>query len=166
MKHEREAGDRAAQTEVAGAVVTLMAGADDLADLPEQAPDPVQQAFVEASAFQCGFCTPGFVLMTRQLLDGHPDPDEDTIKHYLSGNLCRCAGYEQILKAGLEVNGADVARLKDLYPVQPLLAALREHAGDALHVRADDREFFKPVTVAQAIDFKSAHPKPKVDICS
>ena len=61
--------------------------------------DAVQQSFVEASAFQCGFCTPGFVLMTRQLLDEHPDPDEDTIKHYLSGNLCRCAAYPEIIEA-------------------------------------------------------------------
>jgi carbon-monoxide dehydrogenase small subunit len=61
--------------------------------------DAVQQAFVEASAFQCGFCTPGFVLMTRQLLDEHPDPDVDTIKHYLSGNLCRCAAYPEIIEA-------------------------------------------------------------------
>jgi len=62
-------------------------------------PDAVQEAFVERSAFQCGFCTPGFVLMTRQLLDEHPDPDEDTIKHYLSGNLCRCAAYPEIIEA-------------------------------------------------------------------
>jgi aerobic carbon-monoxide dehydrogenase small subunit len=62
-------------------------------------PDEVQQAFVEASAFQCGFCTPGFVLMTRQLLEEHPDPDEDTIRHYLSGNLCRCAAYPEIIEA-------------------------------------------------------------------
>jgi aerobic carbon-monoxide dehydrogenase small subunit len=62
-------------------------------------PDAVQQAFIEASAFQCGFCTPGFVLMTRQLLDEHPDPDEDTIRHYLSGNLCRCAAYPEIIEA-------------------------------------------------------------------
>ena len=62
-------------------------------------PDAVQQAFIEASAFQCGFCTPGFVLMTRQLLEEHPDPDEDTIRHYLSGNLCRCAAYPEIIEA-------------------------------------------------------------------
>jgi len=62
-------------------------------------PDAVQEAFVERSAFQCGFCTPGFVLMTRQLLDEHPDPDEDTIRHYLSGNLCRCAAYPEIMEA-------------------------------------------------------------------
>jgi len=59
--------------------------------------DAVQEAFVERSAFQCGFCTPGFVLMTRQLLDEHPDPDDDTIRHYLSGNLCRCAAYPEII---------------------------------------------------------------------
>jgi carbon-monoxide dehydrogenase small subunit len=61
--------------------------------------DAVQQAFIETSAFQCGFCTPGFVLMTRQLLDEHPDPDDEDIKHYLSGNLCRCAAYPEIIEA-------------------------------------------------------------------
>jgi len=61
--------------------------------------DPVQQAFVEAGAFQCGFCTPGFILMARQLLAAHPDPSEDEIRHYLSGNLCRCAAYPEIMRA-------------------------------------------------------------------
>ena len=61
--------------------------------------DPLQEAFIEAGGFQCGFCTPGFVLMTRQLLDAHPDPDDDTIRHYLSGNLCRCAAYPEIIQA-------------------------------------------------------------------
>jgi carbon-monoxide dehydrogenase small subunit len=61
--------------------------------------DAVQQAFIEAGALQCGFCTPGFVLMTRQLLDEIPDPGEDEIRHYLSGNLCRCAAYPEIIEA-------------------------------------------------------------------
>lgn len=61
--------------------------------------DAVQQAFVERAAFQCGFCTPGFVLMTRQLLDEIPEPTEDDIRHYLSGNLCRCAAYPEIIEA-------------------------------------------------------------------
>jgi len=60
---------------------------------------PVQEAFIEAGAFQCGYCTPGFVLMTTQLLDAHPDPDDEQIRHYLSGNLCRCAAYPQIIEA-------------------------------------------------------------------
>jgi carbon-monoxide dehydrogenase small subunit len=61
--------------------------------------DAVQAAFIESGAFQCGFCTPGFILMTRQLLDEIPDPGEDQIRHYLSGNLCRCAAYPQIIEA-------------------------------------------------------------------
>jgi carbon-monoxide dehydrogenase small subunit len=61
--------------------------------------DAVQEAFIESGAFQCGFCTPGFILMTRQLLDEIPQPDEEQIKHYLSGNLCRCAAYPQIIEA-------------------------------------------------------------------
>ncbi|MCL2429160.1 MAG: 2Fe-2S iron-sulfur cluster-binding protein, partial [Alphaproteobacteria bacterium] len=61
--------------------------------------DDVQQAFIEEGAFQCGFCTPGFILMVGQLLDEHPDPDEERIRDYLSGNLCRCAAYPEILAA-------------------------------------------------------------------
>lgn len=60
---------------------------------------PVQQAFIETGAFQCGFCTPGFVLMVHQLLDQNPEPTEDEIRHYLSGNLCRCGTYPEIVKA-------------------------------------------------------------------
>ena len=66
---------------------------------PEGKLDVVQEAFIECGAFQCGYCTPGFILMTRQLLDEQPDPTDDDIRHYLSGNLCRCAAYPEIIKA-------------------------------------------------------------------
>jgi aerobic carbon-monoxide dehydrogenase small subunit len=66
---------------------------------PEGKLDAVQEAFIACGAFQCGYCTPGFILMTRQLLDAHPDPSDDDIRHYLSGNLCRCAAYPEIIKA-------------------------------------------------------------------
>jgi aerobic carbon-monoxide dehydrogenase small subunit len=61
--------------------------------------DPIQMAFLDNAAFQCGFCTPGFILMTRELLDTIPDPSDDEIRHYLSGNLCRCAAYPEIINA-------------------------------------------------------------------
>jgi carbon-monoxide dehydrogenase small subunit len=61
--------------------------------------DPVQEAFIACGAFQCGFCTPGFVLMVKQLLDETVDPSEDEIRHYLSGNLCRCGAYPEIVEA-------------------------------------------------------------------
>jgi aerobic carbon-monoxide dehydrogenase small subunit len=60
---------------------------------------PVQQAFLAKGAFQCGFCTPGMVLMTKELLEQHPHPTDDQIRHYLSGNLCRCAAYPEIVQA-------------------------------------------------------------------
>ncbi len=66
---------------------------------PDGKLDAVQEAFIECGAFQCGYCTPGFILMTRQLLDEHADPSDDEIKHYLAGNLCRCAAYPEIIKA-------------------------------------------------------------------
>jgi aerobic carbon-monoxide dehydrogenase small subunit len=61
--------------------------------------DPVQQAFIEAGAFQCGYCTPGFILMTKSLLKRQPQPSEEEIKDYLSGNLCRCGAYPEIVNA-------------------------------------------------------------------
>jgi carbon-monoxide dehydrogenase small subunit len=61
--------------------------------------DPVQQAFIEAGAFQCGYCTPGFILMTKALLALKPQPSEEEIKDYLSGNLCRCGAYPEIVEA-------------------------------------------------------------------
>lgn len=60
---------------------------------------PVQQAYIDHAAFQCAYCTPGFILSTVALLKEHPDPDDETIRRYLSGNLCRCGSYENILKA-------------------------------------------------------------------
>jgi len=60
---------------------------------------PVQQAFVDAGAVQCGFCTPGLVVATAALLERKPDPSEDEIREALSGNLCRCTGYTKIFDA-------------------------------------------------------------------
>lgn len=82
-------------------MATLVDGADvrTIEDSADGELDAVQQAFIETGAFQCGFCTPGFILMARQLLDAHPNPSEDEIRHYLAGNLCRCAAYTEIIKA-------------------------------------------------------------------
>jgi len=60
---------------------------------------PVQQAYVDQFAFQCAYCTPGFILTTVALLEDHPDPDDQTIREYLGGNLCRCGSYVNIVEA-------------------------------------------------------------------
>ncbi len=61
--------------------------------------DPVQTGFMEEHGLQCGFCTPGMMMTARALLDRNPDPDEATIREAISGNLCRCTGYENIVRA-------------------------------------------------------------------
>lgn len=60
---------------------------------------PIQQAFVEKHGLQCGFCTPGIIMSVHALLHEHPDPSEEEIRHELSGNLCRCTGYQNIVEA-------------------------------------------------------------------
>jgi carbon-monoxide dehydrogenase small subunit len=61
--------------------------------------DPVQEAYIEEGAIQCGFCTPGFIMTTKALLKENPDPSEGEIREYLKGNYCRCTGYVNIINA-------------------------------------------------------------------
>ena len=62
---------------------------------------PLQQAFLENAALQCGICTPGFIVAAKSLLDREPDADEGRIRQWLAGNLCRCTGYDKIVRAVL-----------------------------------------------------------------
>jgi len=63
---------------------------------------PLQQKFIEHAALQCGFCTPGFIVASKALLDKHPNPSEHEVREWLAGNLCRCTGYDRIVKAVLD----------------------------------------------------------------
>ena len=60
---------------------------------------PLQQKFLEHAALQCGICTPGFLVASKALLDKNPDPTETEIRYWLAGNLCRCTGYDKIVRA-------------------------------------------------------------------
>ena len=66
---------------------------------------PIQQAFVDNGAFQCGFCTPGMILAAKSLLDEVPQPSVEKVKEYMQGNICRCTGYRKILEAILDAAG-------------------------------------------------------------
>jgi aerobic carbon-monoxide dehydrogenase small subunit len=81
-----------------GHEVTTIEG---LADPEGATLHPVQQAFQDEHALQCGYCTPGMVMAVRQFLADTPDPSEDGIRHALSGNICRCTGYQNIVAAAL-----------------------------------------------------------------
>ena len=74
--------------------IEVIASADSL--------HPVQQAFLEEAALQCGICTPGFIVSAKNLLEIEPDADEERIRFWLAGNLCRCTGYDKIVRAVLK----------------------------------------------------------------
>src|SRR5437899_11112653 len=63
---------------------------------------PLQQCFLEGAALQCGICTPGFIVAAKALLDKNPHPTEHDARYFLAGNLCRCTGYDKIIRAVLE----------------------------------------------------------------
>jgi carbon-monoxide dehydrogenase small subunit len=67
---------------------------------------PLQQKFLENAALQCGICTPGFIVAAKALLDHQPRPTEHQVRHWLAGNLCRCTGYDKIVRAVLDAANA------------------------------------------------------------
>lgn len=66
---------------------------------PTEGLHPIQQAFLDSNAFQCGYCTPGMIMISKALLDHNPAPSEDDVKRALTGNVCRCTGYRPIVRA-------------------------------------------------------------------
>ncbi|MDP6708956.1 MAG: (2Fe-2S)-binding protein [Alphaproteobacteria bacterium] len=64
---------------------------------------PLQQKFLEEAALQCGICTPGFLVAAKSLLERNPDPSETEVRYWLAGNLCRCTGYDKIIRAVMDV---------------------------------------------------------------
>jgi carbon-monoxide dehydrogenase small subunit len=85
-------------------VLAVMADGSSITTIEGLAPaggalHPIQAAFHEHHALQCGFCTPGMIMSVRQLLKQHPNPTEDEIRHNLTGNICRCTGYHNIVRA-------------------------------------------------------------------
>ena len=82
--------------EIDGTTITTIEG---ISRKDDQSLHPVQQAFLENAAFQCGICTPGFIVASKALLDKEPNPSQQRIRHWLAGNLCRCTGYDKIVRA-------------------------------------------------------------------
>jgi carbon-monoxide dehydrogenase small subunit len=90
--------------EVQGRTVTTIEGI-----ATPQGLHPLQQKFLEHAALQCGVCTPGFIVAAKALLDRNPQPTEEQVRHWLAGNLCRCTGYDKIIRAVLDAVGSNVS---------------------------------------------------------
>ena len=85
--------------EAAGSEITTIEGVASADGL-----HPIQQAFLENAALQCGICTPGFIVSSKALLEAEPEPDEGRIRLWLAGNLCRCTGYDKIVRAVVDAS--------------------------------------------------------------
>lgn len=90
--------------ELDGRQVTTIEG---LSDPKTGKPGPLQQAFIDHTAFQCGFCTPGMIMSAKALLDVNPSPTEEEVKEALSGNFCRCISHYQVVQAVLAASGKE-----------------------------------------------------------
>jgi xanthine dehydrogenase small subunit len=108
---------------------------------------PLQQSMVVCHGAQCGYCTPGFVVAMTALYENCDRVNEKQVRDGLTGNLCRCTGYEPIIKAALAVDGAAAPKMRDRYP-QTI------DAGDPVRIG----NFFAPATLEDAIAFKRDHP--------
>ena len=129
--------------------------------------NPVQDAMVKCHGAQCGFCTPGFVVALYAHFEpaGLPAPagssstsNDQEIRAACVGNLCRCTGYDPIVRAGAQVERSTMRPLDDLYPPRPILDEFRQHARDEVLIRSDERSCFKPTTVVSAAKFRAEHP--------
>jgi xanthine dehydrogenase small subunit len=107
----------------------------------------VQRSMIACHGAQCGYCTPGFVVAMSAMYETRDRVDAKQVREALTGNLCRCTGYEPIIKAALAVDGGSMPKLRDMYPDVPA-------ANDA--VRIDT--FFAPTTIEDAVRFKSQNP--------
>ena len=108
---------------------------------------PVQQSMVVCHGAQCGYCTPGFIVAMTALFEHCDRVDEKQVRDGLTGNLCRCTGYEPIIKAAMAVDGASSPKMHERYP-QTL------DAGDPVRIG----NFFAPATLDDAVRFKREHP--------
>ncbi len=118
---------------------------------------PIQEAMVRCHGSQCGFCTPGFVVTMHAMVEEEIPLDTPSLRYGLSGNLCRCTGYRQIIDAGTSVDQAKVARMADLYPDQPMLDAFEALGEGAVRITGE-QTVFVPRTVAEAVEFKAKYP--------
>jgi xanthine dehydrogenase small subunit len=120
--------------------------------------NPVQEAMARCHGTQCGFCTPGFVVAMCHAMDGKRKIDADGMCASLVGNLCRCTGYEPIIRAGLDVDPATIRTIGEMYPPFALVNAMRDAARDEVLIEAGAKTFFKPTSVRGAVEFKASNP--------
>jgi xanthine dehydrogenase small subunit len=120
--------------------------------------NPIQQSLVACQGTQCGFCTPGFVVSLYDLMHNGGCTNPHEIRRGLVGNLCRCTGYDSIVRAACAVDRPALKSLDVLYPPEPLVQQLAAAAKEGVRIDTPQRQLFKPTTVDEACEFRQQHP--------
>ncbi|MBX9688058.1 MAG: xanthine dehydrogenase small subunit [Candidatus Obscuribacterales bacterium] len=120
--------------------------------------NPVQEAMVKCHGAQCGFCTPGFVVTMCGYFDEQKKADPQSIKDCLTGNLCRCTGYEPIIKAGMNVDPEAIIPLAKLYPAGEMLRCFEQAGKESVQIKSEEQTVFIPANLEDALKFKAANP--------
>ena len=120
--------------------------------------NPIQQSMVACHGTQCGFCTPGFVVALYGMMGSGKAVDQETVRRGLTGNLCRCTGYDSILRAAMTTDRAALKSLDTLYPPAEMLADLSAAGGEEVRIDTASRRFYKPVGIQQAAQFRKDNP--------
>jgi xanthine dehydrogenase small subunit len=117
--------------------------------------NPVQESMVKCHGAQCGFCTPGFIMAMCSYFDEKKAPAVQEIKDCTTGNLCRCTGYEPILKAGMEVDVNAIIPLAKLYPATEMIKSLEGAASDSVSLTDEEQSVYIPSSMEDAVKYKS-----------
>jgi xanthine dehydrogenase small subunit len=125
---------------------------------PADSLNPIQESMVRCHGAQCGFCTPGIVVSMYSAFESGVTVGEAELRSALVGNLCRCTGYQSIMRAGLETVADEVKSLDSLYPPAEMLTKFSAHIDQPVMVRSGERCHYKPTSIADAVAFKSANP--------
>lgn len=116
----------------------------------------VQECMVNSHGAQCGFCTPGFVVAMTTMFENKDKLSTKDLKDGLTGNLCRCTGYDSIIKAGLAVNSSEINKYEKLYPSENIIKDLESEKQIPIYIETSEKKFFNPVEVSQAVEFKNS----------
>jgi xanthine dehydrogenase small subunit len=120
--------------------------------------NPVQRSMVACQGTQCGFCTPGFVVSLCDLMQDPRKPSAHDVRRALTGNLCRCTGYDTIIRAALQTDRSQLKSIDALYPPAEILKALTSGEGEEVRVESPAGKFFKPASVESAVRFRRENP--------
>jgi xanthine dehydrogenase small subunit len=120
--------------------------------------NPIQEAMVRCHGAQCGYCTPGFIVSLCDLMQSSDDISAHDVRRGLVGNLCRCTGYDSIIRAALEADRSKMKRIDELYPPEIMLPVLLAATEEEVLLEQGTFSFFKPVSISSAAEFRAANP--------